>query len=233
MLFKQLILWVLCAFVAISACKKPDDGKFVFHNNTDSVIFIDIYTSSQDYYDNHHPVVSGYIDAQSTFDLLASPLGETIYVDWYSQQGTLTNWLPDNADEARAYTIVVHPQKEKQYHINNPSAPIPLRDMLLNGNEKETTWKAVDAFEQQGTNTVSVWGQLGNNEKDATITFRKNFTLTYITPMVNEQHSYTSENRGTYKIISIDNWGVMGNGAEPSGKWITATSLMNDTLALV
>lgn len=221
--------------VLIAACGKKDkEGKLVISNNTDSVVFIDIYGTKQAYENQSEKLVGGFIGAHSTYELLSSPLGETIYLDWYSKGGELTNWLPDNMDEGKPYTAIIHPQKQQTYEINKPASALPLRSILLDGNKKETKWKPVDALVKQGSSVQSVWAQASDNERKAEIVFHKNHHAVYSTPGESETHAYSSEDRKTYRIADIGSgWATMGNGAEPNGKWLGATTLMKDTLAFV
>ena len=162
---------VLLLGLWIMGCKKfEDDYHGQIWSNNDYDVTLDFYASKDDYSNNRNVVKSLLLPAHGKVDVPREfETGQKLYLDWYSQDYTNTNWGVDPTFTVASITKEIDPA------ITIQSRSTPARRIWLDGNKTATSWKAFNAF----YSTSSNWPWMTEGQKNRRFTVRKSMTGTY------------------------------------------------------
>ncbi len=179
----RLFLILILPLVLFS-CRKKDKssekGDFKLLNTADKAVNIDIYPSASDYCNvtNIHSKLRIEPNSSATIPLMKFSEDVFYYVDWYSDDYTIGNWLAHPEDTQVHYYVKIKPSRDGSYIIQpTPDMSIPRR-VVLSNTEGSSTWDAIGYTNLPVTVTEPLLAG-----ESLEITFRKD-------------HSYTMKHSG-------------------------------------
>ena len=211
---------LLCVVVFASSCYKPDKPtsttptptSYTFTNLQGLSVHIDLYNNRAAYTAGTGAFKSFDVASKATMTVALSELSDTTFIDWYSSDYTMTNWLFGQYDYQFSVPYFVKNIKNTLSWDNHYPGPATLlRGTCLNGGTS-TNWSAVGGFIDSakgavvpGGFTIKYWSddstKFPNNWKYRKITLRRDFTATYTfkdrfgnlqTRDYNYRHGYTN-----------------------------------------
>jgi hypothetical protein len=140
-----------------------------------------IYETEGGYLNNSTPYISGKTSTSSGTYFIPSKklkVNQQYYIDWYSDDYSITNWSVSSSGDRLSPNMFVYQGGLQSFGFSyvGDSSDGNARNIFLNGNEIETTWKATGSTEL-GNN---IWESLTENEKYIRVKFRKDWTGIYM-----------------------------------------------------
>lgn len=219
---------LLAAILLLAACSKKKnsetvtttykDRRFFIVNNTGVAVNFNLYKSRNDYDNATNPIVS--IKLNDNDNYLCKPLADDslYYMDWYSDDLSLSNWAmlnggypsKDSIDVAPYYfDAVISLKSQHPFHdliddtlyLDLPKRTerdfqgsyfqtFGLRKCLMPSGVSQTVWQAVD---QRDFNGLSRWDRMTEWQKKVTLTLDKLGTYLlqyYASETVSQSRSY-------------------------------------------
>ena len=186
---KKLCSWSLFVLLVLLAdgCKKPAQvvNMFTVNNqNGTTKMNIDIYKSLSDFKNSTNVYIHGTADARGTFTFPASKLtvGNWYYVDAYSEDYNVTNWVDDDNPDIRGQDSFSLRRFKYSTGANDDDFMLACQQTtsrlcLLKNNQPGSTWIAYDALELTSNN--SIWDMLTPDQQNMKIVVNKDHTGTY------------------------------------------------------
>src|SRR5690606_6189533 len=140
----RLFLILVLPLVLFSCRKKdePQQGDFEFLNTTNKTVNVDIYPSIADYSNvtNIHSKLRIEPNSSATIPLMNFNEDGFYYVDWYSDDYTIGNWLAHPEDTQVYYYVKIKPSRDASYIIRPTLDVSRTRRVVLNNTEGSSTW---------------------------------------------------------------------------------------------
>lgn len=178
----KLLLTVASVSILATSCQ-PEKGvkqyDYTYTNKTGKDIYIDIYTSAEDYNSNTNPYLKGIAVANGgTYVIPSSDFEDNkkYYVDWYTGDYTYTNWQNRQGFYDEFITSFVPTFQNNQNRLESVNDYARL--VFLNGGAAtESNWVAVDGVAYPNGDYTE-WNDLPASYKYRKMTFRKDFSCT-------------------------------------------------------
>lgn len=170
------IMIVLLAFIGIG-CNKINDGNIsngTIRNNLPQPLHIDFYATREDYNNNANLLRSLIIPPQSELEIPAEfPTGTRLYIDWYSEDLTVSNWGNDPKFDVPNVTSEFGPI----LNVSHTSG-LSTRKVWLGAGKASSVWEAYDYKNALSSFAISEWPILPEYRKSKKLTIRKDLTGT-------------------------------------------------------
>lgn len=226
----------------VSSCKKEknaDTGIYIINNTVPRNVNVRIYPTLNDYNHNTNAILSTSIAANASTNVPMSNFDatKTYYIDYYTDDYSISNWLERNQNPALNYTILLHPKANAAFNIENPADNSSLiRKAYLNGDGTETHWSTFEIckYDIATARYVPVQGV----DKQAQLVLRKDFTATFSRAGYDTSYRFEPYNddkviKGFLRSISKNNLlGFVFSGALGADS-LLMPKMSLDTLAFV
>jgi hypothetical protein len=210
-----LILSALIFILFSSSCGKKNKlhGPYTFENQTGETINLKMYKTLDDYASSTNPALAirmapgdayawNYTDPDEMLQK-----DKTFYMDWYTDDYRMSNWARFRSAEAATmeeppYYVFTRKRYGSKIHVIVPYLRSYMRSALIRGNEKEVSWKAVNAVNYKTRQPI--WDSIGAEKRDCELTIRKDHSATLRIGEVRiEKHQVAFYGDDDYQNVNI------------------------------